>query len=357
MQTTLATAVLLTGALFTRFTGIAGAQGQTSRSHQSPAELAERTLRRRAVEAVIWGMPAVNYDLMLREMLGKTAGKVGQVIYWGRPLDWHNQTLTPNPDALYFMTFFNTKDGPIVLDLPPGDKNGSFNGNIVTVWQMPLEDAGLLGVDKGKGGKFLILPRATRARRPRDTSRGNPTCSAAMLLIRSNLASHSDAGVAKSIAYGKKVKVYPLAQAANPPATVFTDVKDVDFDSTIRYDASFFEHLDRIVQEEPWLQRDRAMIDQLKSLGIDKREEKLVVPLGPFPACRVSSPMSRGNGLTGGTACAVQELEPRHGVEHFASEGGMPCEAPSPGSYCAARCWSPDRPSCGLSPDRRTSAR
>jgi hypothetical protein len=167
MQTTLATAVLLTGALFARFTGIAGAQGQTSRSHQSPAELAERTLRRRAVEAVIWGMPAVNYDLMLQEMLGKTAGTVGQVIYWGRPLDGHNQTLTPNPDALYFMTFFNTKDGPIVLDLPPGDKNGSFNGNIVPVWQMPLEDAGLLGVDKGKGGKFLILPPGYKGTPPK----------------------------------------------------------------------------------------------------------------------------------------------------------------------------------------------
>ena len=29
------------------------------------------------------------------------AGKVNQVIYWGRPLDWQNQTLTPNPDTLY----------------------------------------------------------------------------------------------------------------------------------------------------------------------------------------------------------------------------------------------------------------
>ena len=33
---------------------------------------------------------------------------------------------------------------------------------------------------------------------------------------------------------------------------------------------SFFEGLDRIVQSEPWLDRDRAMIDQLKSLGIEK---------------------------------------------------------------------------------------
>src|SRR6516225_10288179 len=117
-----------------------------------------RLIESRAVEAMIWGMPAVNTDLMRQEMLTKTPGKVGQVIYWGRPLDWHNQTLTPNPDALYFMVFFNTKDGPVVLDLPPGDANGSFNANIVTVWQMPLEDAGLLGADKGKGGKYLILP-------------------------------------------------------------------------------------------------------------------------------------------------------------------------------------------------------
>jgi hypothetical protein len=47
-------------------------------------------------------------------------------------------------------------------------------------------------------------------------------------------------------------------------------VKDILFDSTIRYDASFFEHLDRMVQDEPWLDRDRAMIDPLRSLGIEK---------------------------------------------------------------------------------------
>jgi len=61
-------------------------------------------LHSRAVEAAVWSIPAVNYDLMLQEMLTKTPGKVGQVIYWGRPLDWRNQTLTPNPDALYFIS-------------------------------------------------------------------------------------------------------------------------------------------------------------------------------------------------------------------------------------------------------------
>jgi hypothetical protein len=125
----------------------------------SADDLARRSIERRAVEAAIWGMSAVNTDLMLQEMLTKTPGKVNQFVYWGRPLDWRNQTLTPNPDTLYFMAFFNTKDaGPMVLEVPPGDANSSLNGNIVTVWQTSLEDVGLLGVDKGAGGKFVILP-------------------------------------------------------------------------------------------------------------------------------------------------------------------------------------------------------
>ncbi|WP_245506167.1 DUF1214 domain-containing protein [Rhizobium leguminosarum] len=83
-------------------------------------ELASRTVERRAVEAVIWGIPAVNYDLMLQEMLTKTKGKVNQILYWSRPLDWHNQTLTPNPDAIYLMAFTDTKSvGPVVIEVPP----------------------------------------------------------------------------------------------------------------------------------------------------------------------------------------------------------------------------------------------
>ena len=191
-----------------------------------------RSIERRAVEAVIWGMPAVNYDLMLQETLTKTGGKVNQVIYWGRPLDWKNQTLTPNPDALYFMAFFNTKEGPVVLDLPPGDANGSFNANIVTTWQAPLEDAGLLGYDRGAGAKYLILPPGYTGTKPEGYVALQSDTFGGYMLFRANLKSHSDADVQASIAYGKRMKVYPLAQAHNPPATIFTDVKDIPFDST-----------------------------------------------------------------------------------------------------------------------------
>ena len=70
----------------------------------SADDLTFRIVQRRAVEAVIWGMPAVNYDLMLQEML-KLGGKANQIVYWSGLPDWKNQTLTPNPDAIYLMPF------------------------------------------------------------------------------------------------------------------------------------------------------------------------------------------------------------------------------------------------------------
>jgi hypothetical protein len=242
-----------------------------SAKRKAAQELTTRMLERRAVEAAIWGIPVVNYDLMLQEMLTKTAGKVNQMIYWGRPLTWKNQTLTPNPDTLYFMSFLDTRDvGPIVIEVPAAGPDGSLNANIVNIWQQPLEDAGLLGVDKGKGAKLLMLPPDYSEPVPDGYQALQPGTHESYVLYRSNLASHSDADVAKSAAYAKRIRIYPLSRAGNPPPLVFTDVSDVLFDSTIRYDESFFDHLNRIVQNEPWFSRDRHMIDQLKSLGMEK---------------------------------------------------------------------------------------
>jgi hypothetical protein len=108
----------------------------------SAEDLARRAIERRAVEAVIWGMPAVNFDLMLQAMIASAKGKPNQIVYWSRLPDWKNQTLTPNPDVIYLMPFFNTKDaGPMALEIPPADE-GVINGTVMDVWQVPLEDVG-----------------------------------------------------------------------------------------------------------------------------------------------------------------------------------------------------------------------
>src|SRR6478672_6847659 len=243
---------------------ITSSQGQ----NLSADDLARRTVERRAVEAVIWGMPAVNYHLMYQEML-KLGGKPNQIVYWSELFDWQNQTLTPNPDVIYLMAFFNTKDGPVVIEIPPSG-DGVINGSIMDPWQAALEDVGPAGVDKGAGGKYLILPPGYEEQVP-DGYIALPSANyQGYAVLRSILKSGSEADVEAAVAYGKRIKLYPFSQAASPPETVFLDAIDVVYDSTIHYDLRFFQSLDRFVQQEPWLTRDKAMIDKLKSIGIEK---------------------------------------------------------------------------------------
>ncbi|WP_245298463.1 DUF1254 domain-containing protein [Sinorhizobium sp. A49] len=236
------------------------------------------TVERRAIEAMIWGMPAVNLDLMCQAMLRETPARANQMLYWSRLLDWKNQTLTPNTDVVYLTPYFNTKDvGPVVLEIPPAG-DGIINGTIMDAWQMPLEDVGPAGVDEGKGGKYLIPPPGHTEKAP-DGYIALPSLTyGGYALLRSILNSGSDADLAKAVEYGKRIKVYPLSQAANPPETVYVDANGILYDATIPYDIRFYEALDRVVQAEPWLQRDRAMIDTLRTIGIEKGK-----PFAPDP--------------------------------------------------------------------------
>jgi hypothetical protein len=41
--------------------------------------------------------------------------KLNQVVYWSRPVNSKNQTLTPNPDTIYLNPFYDTSNGPVVV--------------------------------------------------------------------------------------------------------------------------------------------------------------------------------------------------------------------------------------------------
>jgi hypothetical protein len=164
--------------------------------------LIRNALHRRAIEAVIWGMPAVNTDLMYQAMAREVKGGWNQVVYWSRLLDWKNQTLTPNPDAIYFMPFFNTAQaGPMVIDIPSAD-GGSITGSIMDCWQTPLEDVGPAGVDTGQGGKYLILSPGYSETVPDGYIPLRSQTYQGYALLRSILRSGSDADFAKAVEYG-----------------------------------------------------------------------------------------------------------------------------------------------------------
>jgi hypothetical protein len=194
-------------------TGVAVAASANAQNF-SPEDLSRRTVKRRAIEAVIWGVPVVNYDLMYQAAVREAKGEFNQVIYWSRLPDWKIQTLTPNPDVIYLMPFINTKDvGPVVLEIPPADE-GSITGTVMDVWQCALEDVGPAGVDKGKGGNYVILPPGHKDKVPADYIPLPSDTYEGYAQLRSIPKSGSEGDVAKAVAYGKRVKLYPLSQMA-----------------------------------------------------------------------------------------------------------------------------------------------
>ena len=58
------------------------AQGASAQSSGAD-DVGRRAVQRRAVEAAVWGIPAVNYDLMLQEA-HKLGVKDNEIVYWGR---------------------------------------------------------------------------------------------------------------------------------------------------------------------------------------------------------------------------------------------------------------------------------
>jgi hypothetical protein len=226
----------------------------------SAADLATRTIHRRAVDAVIWGIPAVNFDLMYQSFVRDAKGAVNQIAYWSRLPNWKNQTLTPQPRHAVLMPFFSTKDvGPVVIEIPPADE-GSITGTIMNCWQEAPRRRRAGRPGQGQGRQVPHHAPGFKDKIPDGYLHLPSNNVQGYALLRSILKSRGDADIAKAVTYGKRIKLYPLAQAAAPPPTTFVDAVDVVFDGVIPYDLRFFQSLDRMVQAEPWLERDRAMI-------------------------------------------------------------------------------------------------
>ena len=97
--------------------GFAVAQQSTS---FTPEDLNRRTIERRAVDAVIWGLPLVGEDAVKQAAFRDGKATYNDIVWWPKGGGWKNQSPTPNVNTRYMYFFCNTKqDGPVVVELPP----------------------------------------------------------------------------------------------------------------------------------------------------------------------------------------------------------------------------------------------
>lgn len=228
-----------------------------------------RLVMRRAVDAAIWGLPALNFDAARQAYFRDGGAKYNDIIWWPKGSSWKNQSLTANTSVRYMYAFSNTRDdGPIVVDLPPAIAGASFYGTIEDAWFVPLVDIGF----EGKGGKYLILPPNYKGDVPAGYIPVRPNTYNTMTLVRSILKSDSAEDVRNGDELVKRVKLYPL-KAKNSPVQKFVDMTDILYDGLIHYDESLYTNLARVLNEEPVQPRDLEMMGMLLPLGIEKGKE------------------------------------------------------------------------------------
>src|SRR5262245_62169364 len=204
----------------------------------SPEELGRQTLGQRAVTAAIWGMPIVSVNAMRQALFRDAKANYNDVVFWSKPSDWKNQTTTPNASARYVYFNFNTKEGPVVVDIPAAVEAGLF-GTFLDAWQVPLADVGPEGEDQGKGGKYLLLPPDFRGDLPTGYNAVRTQTYNGYALFRAIPKGSSEADVSNAIASVKKMRLYPLAKDASPPEQRFVDMSGKLFDGIVRFDESF----------------------------------------------------------------------------------------------------------------------
>lgn len=235
----------------------------------TPAQLENRSVERRAVEAAIWGMPLVNFDAMRTAYFRDAGAKYNDFIYWSKPSTWQNQTTTPNHSTNYAMVFVNLKDGPVVVEIPAAQDDALY-GAFVDARTVPLVNVGNTGADKGHGAKYLLLPPGYTAPVPQGYVAVQSSTFNAYLLLRVITDSHGEADIARGLDTLRQMKAYPLSQADAPPANRYVDMAGRPFDAVPAFDETYYAALARMVGEEPVDDRDLAIMGQLKTLGIGK---------------------------------------------------------------------------------------
>ena len=181
-------------------------------------------------------------------------------------MDSKSLYLTPNTESIYHMAWLDTSDGPLVLETPP-----NVLGIIDNHWFKYVGDFGNAGPDKGKGGKYLLLPPGYDGEVPegyfvlRSSTYGN------LMFYRGFLENGStEASLANTRKY---YKAYSLKDADNPPPMEFINVSGKEFNTIHANDFHFYEEVNSIVQYEPNEASDPETLGLLASIGIEKGKD------------------------------------------------------------------------------------
>jgi len=255
----------------------------------------------RGAEAFLNGMPAASVYAALEGF--KEAGlKPGDLGIFEELMDARSVFLTANSTTMYALTELNVKDGPVVAEIPPG-----VLGPVDDAYFCWVTDIGLTGPDQGKGGKYLFVHRDYKGAIPEGYFVVRSPSYRNLIFFRAFVKGDDLAGTASALK--AKFRMYPLAQAANPPPQRFVSLSGKQFNTVHANSFKFYEELNAVIQYEPADSFNPELVGLFASIGIKKGQ--------PFaPDARMKKILTEAVAVGNATARALS-FAPRKASVYF----------------------------------------
>ena len=255
----------------------------------------------RATEAFLNGIPAASAYAFLEGM--KQAGvKPGELAITEELLDARSLWLTPNSTTMYMAMEINVKDGPVVVEVPPG-----VLGPVDDAYFRWVTDIGFTGPDKGKGGKYLFIHRDFKGDIPEGYFAVKTPTYRNLSFFRTFVKGGDLKGAAQGIK--SKFRLYPLSKANNPPKQKFHNLSGRQYNTIHANDYHFYEELNSIIQYEPADAFNPELVGLFASIGIKKG-----VPFAPD--ARMKKILAEGAAIGNATARSIS-MRPRKKSVYF----------------------------------------
>jgi hypothetical protein len=219
----------------------------------------------RGVETFLNGIPAASVEGLRLGQAELGATECHQAVVFDNLMDSNPLWLTGNTDTVYCSVFLDLKkDGPTVVEVPAG----AGPGTVDDAYFRFVIDMGAPGPDRGKGGKYLLLPPDYEGDVPEGYFVAKSPSWVNWVILRGFLVDGKSDAASKM--WRENLKAYPLSQADNPPAMEFFNASESVTNTIHANNFEFYEELHTVIDREPIELLDPELRGLFASIGIQK---------------------------------------------------------------------------------------
>ena len=218
----------------------------------------EEQMRIKAISAYEYALPIVGLEQWHKGFL--------QQAEYGDWLIYENRLtkvpiITANTTTPYVMSMVDLSKSSYYIVIPAGP----IGGLIESIYQSPQSDLGVVGPDKGKGGKYLLLGPEAEVPANHDADYVVKSTSNLVLLGTRIIGLKGDEYTETLEAH----KLYKVGETGENQKFIQA-TEDPQWMGYQPHGMEFWEDLNRVLQNEPVVDRNRFILTQLREVGIEK---------------------------------------------------------------------------------------